>query len=337
MHDGAPDIDADLVSRLITARFPRWADLPVTRVPSAGTDNAVYRLGGDLVMRLPRVPGAARQVAEEQRRLPHLAPHLPLAVPLPVGRGEPGEGFPPPWSVLPWVDGADAYDEPLTGLEGAAEPLGGFVRAPSGVDATGGPPSFRGGPVRGRDADVRAAIRDPGADGTVDGDAATTAWEAVLRLPQWEGDPVWLHGDLLPGNPLGRDGALTAVIDFGGLGVGDPACDLMPAWTVPTAGTREVFRAAADVDDAAWARGRGWALCFGLTAERYQRGQEPGAGRRGPPRGRGGARGHDGTRRLAPCAPRVVPRAPARYPCALSGSSPALRRVSPRARARSPV
>ncbi|MEU3449638.1 phosphotransferase [Streptomyces thermolilacinus] len=103
---------------------------------------------------------------------------------------------------------------------------------------------------------MRAAIRDLGADGTVDGDAATTAWEAVLRLPQWEGDPVWLHGDLLPGNPLGRDGALAAVIVFGALGVGDPACDLMPAWTVLTAGTRAVFRAAADVDDAT---GRGGA------------------------------------------------------------------------------
>ncbi|CAL9430320.1 hypothetical protein SUDANB37_02049 [Streptomyces sp. enrichment culture] len=271
MHDDELDIDADLVGRLIAARFPRWADLPVTRVPSAGTDNAMYRLGDDLVVRLPRVPGAARQVAKEQRWLPRLAPHLPLAVPVPVGRGEPGEGFPLPWSVLRRLDGADAYDEPLTDLEGAAESLGRFVRALRGVDATDGPPAFRGGPVHGRDADVRAAIQDLGADGTVDGDAATDAWEAVLRLPQWEGDPVWLHGDLLPGNLLGRGGTLSAVIDFGGLGVGDPACDLMPAWTVLTAGTREVFRAAADVDDATWARGRGWALCFGLTAEHCYR------------------------------------------------------------------
>ncbi|MER7833432.1 aminoglycoside phosphotransferase family protein [Streptomyces sp. NPDC095602] len=275
MHDDELDIDAGLVGRLVAARFPRWADLPVTPVPPAGTDNAMFRLGDDLVVRLPRVPGAARQVAKEQRWLPRLAPCLPLAVPVPVGRGEPGEEFPLPWSVLRWLDGADAYDEPLTDLEGAAKALGGFVRALRGADATGGPPSFRGGPVRGRDAEVRAAIRDLGADGTVDGDAAAGAWEAVLRLPQWEGRPVWLHSDLLPGNLLGRDGALTAVIDFGGLGVGDPACDLMAAWTVLTADTREVFRAAADVDDATWARGRGWALCFGLMAEHYYRVRNP--------------------------------------------------------------
>ncbi|MEJ8669232.1 phosphotransferase [Streptomyces sp. MS1.AVA.1] len=137
------------------------------------------------------------------------------------------------------------------------------------MDAAGGPPSYRGGPVGADDADVRAAIRDLGAAGALDATAATAAWEDVLRLPQWDADPVWLHGDLLPGNLLTSSGRLTSVIDFGCFGVGDPAADTMAAWTVFDAGSREVFRAAADVDEATWARGRGWALRFGLTAEHY--------------------------------------------------------------------
>ncbi|MER6128237.1 phosphotransferase [Streptomyces sp. NPDC001795] len=142
------------------------------------------------------------------------------------------------------------------------------------ADATGGPASWRGGPVAANDAYVRAAIRDLGADGTVDV-AATALWEDVIRLPQWDGDPVLLHGDLLPGNLLTEAGRLTPVIDFGGLGVGDPAADTLAAWAVFTAGPRDLFREAAEADDATWARGRGWALCFGLMAEHYYRETNP--------------------------------------------------------------
>ncbi|MFF8841935.1 aminoglycoside phosphotransferase family protein [Streptomyces sp. NPDC015127] len=275
MHADEVDIDASLVGRLVAAQFPQWARLRVTKAPSAGTDNAMYRLGDDLVVRLPRIPGAARQVGTEQRWLPFLAPHLPLAVPVPLGRGVPGEGYELPWSVYAWLDGANAFDEPLADLAHTAVELGRFGAALRTVDASGGPPSFRGGPVGTHDADVRAAIRALGADGTVDADAATAAWEEVLRLPQWQGDPVWVHSDLLPGNLLVRDGRLAAVIDFGGVGVGDPACDMMAAWTLLTAGTRDLFREAADVDDATWARGRGWALSWGLITEHYYRVRNP--------------------------------------------------------------
>ncbi|WP_328910975.1 aminoglycoside phosphotransferase family protein [Streptomyces sp. NBC_00234] len=275
MHADEVDIDAPLVGRLIAAQFPAWAHLPVTAVRSAGTDNAMYRLGDDMAVRLPRVPRAAGQVAKEQRWLPHLAPHLPLAVPVPLAVGEPGEGYGLPWSVYRWLEGENAVDEPLTDLPHAAVELGGFVAALRSVDATGGPASFRGGPLSGREEQVRAAIRDLGADGTVDGDAATAAWEECLGLPQWEGEPVWLHGDLLPGNVLVRGGRLTAVIDFGGLGTGDPACDTMAAWTLLSPPTRGLFRESVGVDDATWARGRGWALCFGLMVEHYYRVTNP--------------------------------------------------------------
>ncbi|MEU8679028.1 aminoglycoside phosphotransferase family protein [Streptomyces sp. NPDC048560] len=277
MHPDEVDTDVALVGRMVAAQFPQWAHLPVLEVRSAGTDNVMYRLGEDMAVRLPRVPRAAGQVAKEQRWLPRLAPHLPLAVPVPLGLGEPGEEYGLPWSVYGWLEGENLYDSPLTGAgeEHAAVQLGRFVAALRTVDATGGPAGFRGGPVSSRDADVRAAIRHLGADGTVDADLATAAWESALRLPQWEGGPVWLHGDLLPGNLLARGGRLTAVIDFGGLGTGDPACDTMSAWAVLSAGSRGLFREAVEVDDATWARGRSWALVFGLTAYSYYRVTNP--------------------------------------------------------------
>ncbi|WP_327000959.1 aminoglycoside phosphotransferase family protein [Dactylosporangium sp. NBC_01737] len=268
---------------LVAAQFPQWADRPVVRIASTGTDNVMFRLGGDLVVRLPRTAGMAWQVDTEQRWLPHVAPHLPLPVPVPLGRGVPDERFPLPWSVFGWLDGDNALDAPLAGRRDAARVLGGFVTALRGVEATGAPRSFRGGPLLARDTDVRAAIRDLAADATVDGDAATGAWEAALAAAPWVGAPTWLHGDLMPGNLLTRDGRLTAVIDFGGLGTGDPAGDLIPAWYVFDDAGRDVFRAAADVDDATWARGRGWALCLGLGAAHQFRDTNPvlaAAGRR---------------------------------------------------------
>lgn len=280
MH--SDDIDTSLVRRLLAAQFPHWAGLPVVRLRSAGTDHVMFRLGDDLLVRLPHVPDAAAQVDTEQRWLPYLAPKLPLPVPVPRGRGVPDQGFAWPWSVYEWLDGENAFDEPVDDRP-AARTLGGFVAALRRLDATGAPRSFRGGPAGTRDDDVRVAIRDLGADGTIDARLATAAWEHVLALPQWEGRPAWLHGDLMPGNVLTRRGRLAAVIDFGVLGVGDPACDLIPAWYLFTSDTREIFRAAADVDDATWARGRGWALCLGLGAEHHYRVTNPtiaAAGRR---------------------------------------------------------
>ncbi|WP_329621940.1 aminoglycoside phosphotransferase family protein [Streptomyces sp. NBC_01255] len=269
-------IDTALVERLIAAQFPEWAGLPVREVDSAGTDNAMFRLGDEFAVRLPKADWAAGQAAKEQRWLPHLAPHLPLPIPVPVGHGVPGEGFDHPWSVFGWLDGADTFTAPLTDLAQAAVELGRFGAALRAVDATGGPASSRGGPVTAwEEGHMPGAIRALGADGTVDAELATAAWEAVLRLPQWQRAPVWIHGDLLPGNLLGRAGRLSAVIDFGGLGVGDPACDTMPAWTLLTAETRPLFREAAQIDDATWERGRGWALCWGLVTEDYYRVTNP--------------------------------------------------------------
>ncbi|MFF0477108.1 aminoglycoside phosphotransferase family protein [Streptomyces sp. NPDC004284] len=272
----SPRVDTALVERLIAAQFPDWAGLPVREVDSAGTDNAMFRLGDEFAVRLPKADWAVGQAEKEQRWLPHIAPHLPLPVPAPVGRGVPGEGYGHAWSVFAWLDGDDAYHAPIADLAHAAVELGRFTAALRGVDASGGPVSFRGGSVTDwEEGAMMPAVRALGADGTLDAGAVTEAWEAVLRLPAWQGEPVWIHGDLLPGNLLTRDGRLHAVIDFGGLGTGDPACDMMAAWSLLTPATRPAFREAARVDDAAWARGRGWALCWGVVTEHYYREKNP--------------------------------------------------------------
>lgn len=264
--------DEALVRRLIAAQFPQWAELSVTPVRSAGTDNDMYRLGDSLAVRLPKTADTARSIGKEQRWLPHIAPHLPMPVPVPVGKGTPGEGFDLPWSVYRWLDGGNAFDEPIADLGHAAVELGRFGAALRRVDASGGPKSFRGGHVTEWGGEHMAgAVHALAAEGSLDGELATSAWESVLRLPQWERPPVWVHGDLLPGNLLTRAGRLSAVIDFGGIGTGDPACDMMAAWTLLTPETRPLFREAAEVDDATWDRGRGWALCWGVVTDHYYR------------------------------------------------------------------
>jgi aminoglycoside phosphotransferase (APT) family kinase protein len=280
MHADEIDTSPALVRRLLAAQFPHWADMPIAPVPSAGTDNALYRLGDAMVVRLPRVHWAIDNVEKEQRWLPRLAPSLPLEVPLPLAVGLPGEGYPWPWSISRWLAGADAtlrrFDDPCQ----AARDLAQFVTALQAVDAAGGPPpgahnSFRGAPLAQRDAPTRDALaelreqRARGLHSGLDLDAATAAWEAALCAPPWRGPHVWIHGDLLPGNLLVRSGRLCAVIDFGCLGVGEPAIDLTPAWTLFSGPARAAYRAALGVDDATWARGRGWALSYGLIALPY--------------------------------------------------------------------
>ncbi len=272
MHDEEVDTDAALVGRLLAAQFPRWAGLPIEPVGSGGTDHAIYRLGEDMAVRLPRIEGATANVDKERRWLPRLAPLLPLAIPVPLATGAPGEGYPWRWSVHRWLEGETATLDRIAEPRRAAAALGRFVAALQRVDPAGGPSpgphnSFRGEPLEARDAETRAAIAALGA--LIDAEAATAAWEAALRAPAWQGPPVWIHGDLLPANLLARRGELSAVIDFGCLGIGDPACDVMAAWTLLPREARDALRAALLVDEATWARGRGWALSWALVALPY--------------------------------------------------------------------
>lgn len=278
MHDDEVNIPESLVRLLLVEQFPRWAQLPLKRVRSSGTDNAIYRLGDDMAVRLPRILAATGQLDKEMQWLPKFAPYLPLAIPVPLAKGEPGADYPWHWSIYRWLEGENATFEHLIDVNQTARDLAQFIAALQSIDPTGGPlPGahnfFRGEPLVMRDAETRAAIAS--LDGMLDASALTGAWEAALHAPAWDGQPVWIHGDLQSGNLLVRQGRLRAVIDFGGLGVGDPACDLQVAWNFFTAETREVFRAALRVDDAMWARGRGWALSVGLIALPYYQNTNP--------------------------------------------------------------
>ena len=277
MHSGMHPIDDDLVRRLISGQFPQWAGLAVERWPSGGTVNAMYRLGGDMAVRLPLVQGGAKDVLMEQEWLPRLAPHLPARIPEVLGAGEPAQGYPWPWSVYRWLAGehpeAGVLSEPVL----LAGDLAAFVAAMRSITLPGAPKAHRGGPVASLDAETRAAIKElrgiPQED--VDCDAAASIWEEALRAPGWDGPPVWLHADLMPGNVLIDDGRLASVIDFGCIGVGDPACDLFPAWNLLPDDAREVFREALAVDDATWIRGRGRTLSQALIALPYYRRTNP--------------------------------------------------------------
>ncbi|MFG2871090.1 aminoglycoside phosphotransferase family protein [Streptomyces sp. NPDC048338] len=263
-----PPIDAALARRLITAQFPQWAGLPLEPVEPAGSDHVIHRLGDELAVRLPRHSGATEQAGKEYEWLPRLAPRLPLAVPEPVAVGEPAFGYPWSWAVSRWLAGEVATVEALADCRASAVGLAGFLTALQSLTPEGPAPdaggALSGRPLADRDRGTRAAIARVG--GVFDTTDLTGLWESGLRAPGWDRAPVWFHGDFHTGNLLTVDGRLSAVIDFGGLGIGDPACDLVIAFTLMSADTRAVFREALGVDDATWTRGRAWALTTGLNA-----------------------------------------------------------------------
>ncbi|NUT48161.1 MAG: aminoglycoside phosphotransferase family protein [Saccharothrix sp.] len=261
--DGRAGIDAGLVGRLVASQFPQWADLPVTPVEVDGWDNRTYRLGDAMTARLPTAEGYAPAVAKEHRWLPVLAPLLPVPVPVPLALGEPGEGYPFHWSVRRWLDGRTASVDRVDDLVGFAVSIADFIHALHRVDASDGPAAgahsfYRGASPGHYDDGTRRALAELA--GRVDVGRATAVWEDALRAPAWSGPPVWFHGDIASGNLLVDGGKLVAVIDFGTSGVGDPACDLVIAWTMFSGASREAFREAVALDDATWARARGWAL-----------------------------------------------------------------------------
>ncbi len=276
MHADQVETDVALVRRLLAGQLPQWAGLPVEPVASYGTDHDIYRLGDHLAARLPRIGWATSQAAKEAQWLPRLAPHLPLAVPVQLAIGRPAHGYPYDWSVYEWLPGEDANGT-IDDLDRAAVDLAAFVRALRRADTTGAhrrPPHGRGGPLAESDEQLRRSVAHLG--DRIDGPAALRSWEESLRAPAWDGAEVWVHGDLLPGNLLVVGGRLSAVIDFGGLNVGDPACDLQPGWNVFAGESRTRFRTELAVDGPAWLRGRGWALCQAVSALAYYWDTNPG-------------------------------------------------------------
>ena len=255
-------IDVALVRRLLAAQLPRWADLEIVPVEPGGHDHRTFRVGAGLSIRLPSAEAYAAQIEKERHWLPRLAPQLPLPIPEPVAPGTPGEGYPWPWSVYRWLEGETATDRRVDDMPRFARELARFLLALQQIDSSRGPVPgphnfFRGGSLTTYDEQTREAIA--ALQGQIDAQAATELWQAALSA-KWSSAPVWVHGDIAAGNLLVNQGQLSAVIDFGCAGVGDPACDLVIAWTFFTGESRAAFRDTLALEDGLWARARGWAL-----------------------------------------------------------------------------
>jgi aminoglycoside phosphotransferase (APT) family kinase protein len=272
MHADELDVGVGLVRRLLAEQFPEWEGLPLEPVLPLGTDNANFRLGDELLVRLPRRPGTSVTLEKERRWLPRLAPHLPLPVPVPLAEGGAADGYPFAWSVYRWLPGETATVAPIADPLQLAHDLAELIAALWRIDPSDGPAPgehnfFRGEPLAARDEAMRVGVA--ALAGEVDVNAVTAAWDDALAAPEWQRAPVWIHGDLDARNLLVQDGRLSAVIDWGSAGVGDPACDVMVAWKLLPPDARGVFRAALDIDDPTWRRGRGWALSQAIGALAY--------------------------------------------------------------------
>lgn len=261
------DVNDDLVAGLLRDQHPDLARLPL-RPLAHGWDNVSFRLGDDLVVRLPRRAAAVDLMTNEQRWLGELAPRLPLPIPAPVRIGRPGPTYPWPWSVVPWLAGSSWEASPPTDSGPAARRLGAFLAAlhvPAPLDAPHNP--LRGVPLAERAERFDAAVGALG--GRIDAARCRSTFAGLADAAVWDGAPTWLHGDLHPLNLVVADGELAAVIDFGDVCAGDPATDLAVAWMVLPPADHRAFREAAGarraVDDATWQRSRAWAVALAVA------------------------------------------------------------------------
>lgn len=251
-------------------QFSQWSEQTITPVRGGGTDNAIFRLGDDLVVRLPKVDWAAGQPVREAHFLGLLASRVTRPLPAPLALGAPGRGYPWNWTVCPWIAGEPATE----GAHRLADGLAGFLKDLRAADPVGGPEpghdnSYRGCALRRRS---RATLRDIDAlEDEIDSPRARTIWSEALAAPDWSSPPVWIHGDLLPGNLIVKNGELVGLIDFGCLAVADPACDLMAAWTCFGPDDRETFRSILAPSSDDWVRARGWAVSWAVVALAFYR------------------------------------------------------------------
>jgi aminoglycoside phosphotransferase (APT) family kinase protein len=260
MTEVRPEINEALAASLISDQFPQWAHLPIVAASPQGWDNRTFRLGDTLAVRLPSAEGYAHQIFKESRWLPYLTKHLSVTVPKPLELGRPALGYAFAWSVNEWLDGQVLSRATVRDVAALAEALASFLVELRAVPPSDGPQpgpdtAHRGGPFAYYAPEARAALRSLGAQSPVTDQVIDEALAS-----RWENAPVWFHGDVTVDNILTADGRLTGVLDFGCSGVGDPACDLVIAFTYLTDDVRPLFRRAVGLDDGTWRRARGWAL-----------------------------------------------------------------------------
>ncbi len=259
-----PNITTALASQLIATQFPEYADLPIISVGIQGHDNRTYRLGNDLLIRIPTAAPYALKVPQEQALLPLLQPHLPLAIPKPIKMGQPSADFPFYFSIYKWIEGHSANTLKIDkkNLEPIALQLARFLKELQNIKSVDGPTPgqhnwWRGDHISVYDNGARQQIH--GLADIIDSQQAIHLWEQACAT-SWHQPPVWIHGDFAAGNIILNHGKVVAIIDFGGMGVGDPACDLVIAWTLLQDKARAVFMDAMELDHETWLRAKAWAL-----------------------------------------------------------------------------
>jgi aminoglycoside phosphotransferase (APT) family kinase protein len=257
-------IDEALVRRLVSKQFPQWKNLSIKFVAANGWDNRTFHLGDQMLVRMPSAADYALQVEKEHQWLPKLRPFLPLEISVPLEMGEPGEGYPWKWSIYQWLRGETAAYGRIEDKCAFATHLAEFLLALQRIDTKAGPSPglhsfFRGGDFTVYEEEMRQAISILKNKSDIDVNTMTESWESALAT-QWTRPPVWVHGDISLGNLLIQNGRLSAVIDFGQLAVGDPACDLAITWTFFNGKSRDIFREILELDAGTWARGRAWVL-----------------------------------------------------------------------------
>ncbi len=279
LHADELQVDEALVGRMIADQLPEYAGAPVRRLSASGSSNSLFRLGEELLVRVPRQPGGSATILKEARWLPYLEDALPTGVPEIVAVGEPAHGYPEHWSVVRWVDGEHPTAASGNGSRNLACDLAGVVRALRELDVPlearkdAALRWYRGEPLTAIDSDIRAYAEQcrsvPNLD--LDIDAVLMVWDAAMVAAADGPAPAtrWLHGDLLAENLLVRNGRLAAVLDFGGLAVGDPTVDLVTAWELLDPEARALFRTEAGLDDHTWLLGRAWALAIAVMTFPY--------------------------------------------------------------------
>ncbi len=258
LHTNEVNINLDLVQRLLETQFPAWANLPLRLLEAGGTENVLYRLGDTFLIRLPRMDWAVAPLEKDGLWLPFVAPYLPIKIPQLLARGVPSETYPFPWGVYAWLEGQDLFNSPLEDKKALALDLVNLIQALQRIPIPANPPAARGRPFADEDAGVRENLALLPLE--FQPKLLERIWQQVLEAPAWAGEPVWSHGDLHNANLLGQHGHLSAVLDFGMLGVGDPIYDYASAWWLLDQPARAVFRAALELDDATWLRSMGVAL-----------------------------------------------------------------------------
>jgi len=256
------NINVELVVKLINEQFPEWSNLEVRPVKFSGHDNRTFHLGEHMSVRLPSTASYVPQVEKEQQWLPILSQKLSLPIPTPLAKGNPSAAYPWSWSINKWLEGETLSHTYINDLNQVARDLGAFLIELQSIDISGGPLAgkhnfYRGGSIAIYNEEYRSAIENN--KDTFNEQILNEIWDLALAS-KWTSEPVWVHGDVAPGNLLVKDGKLCAVIDFGILGVGDPACDAVMAWTFFDSDSRKIFKRVLNMDEGTWNRARGWAL-----------------------------------------------------------------------------